>query len=147
LWYPCCCWHPLLFQLSLVLLSGLLVMYFYRCCFFPRFPAMARVSLLLLSLLLLVLFCYWCFQLSWRPCCCWLHCCCWRLCATVGFPGVVGFPAVAGVLLAKVSAVAGDPAGAVALLCCNYWKLKHFIEYYRSGHFFAIGLSIIGTSR
>jgi hypothetical protein len=33
-----------LFQLNLVLLSALLMMYSYRCCFFPGFSAMARVS-------------------------------------------------------------------------------------------------------
>jgi hypothetical protein len=31
-----------LYQLSLVLLSGLLLMYSYRILFFPGFPAMAR---------------------------------------------------------------------------------------------------------
>jgi hypothetical protein len=32
---PCCCWRSLLFQLSLMLLSGLLLMYSHPCCFFP----------------------------------------------------------------------------------------------------------------
>ncbi len=33
--HSCCCWHPQVFQLSLVLLSGLLLMCSYRCCFIP----------------------------------------------------------------------------------------------------------------
>jgi hypothetical protein len=41
---PCLCWHSLLFQASLVLLSSLLLMYSYQCFFFQGFPAMAGVS-------------------------------------------------------------------------------------------------------
>jgi hypothetical protein len=42
--HPCYCWRPRVFQLSLVLLSGLLLMCSYRCCFIPGAPSVLRVS-------------------------------------------------------------------------------------------------------
>jgi hypothetical protein len=42
--HSCCCWRSQVFQLSLVLLSGLLLMCSYRCCFIPGAPSADRVS-------------------------------------------------------------------------------------------------------
>jgi hypothetical protein len=42
--HPYGCWRPQLFQLSLVLLPGLLLMCSYQCCFIPGAPSVVRVS-------------------------------------------------------------------------------------------------------
>ncbi len=77
---PCYCWCPMLFQLSIVFLSGLLLGCSYRCYFVS---AMSRVPVIAAfpTTGTTVFFC--CSCCSWPP-------------AVVGFPAVADAPAVAG---------------------------------------------------
>jgi hypothetical protein len=105
---PCCCWHPPLFQLFLVLLWFLLLMCSYRCCFVPGGPTVAEVTGVAAFPSNVVVFSAMVFpHIPGGPCCYWHPCCFW-LPFGFGLLAIIGFPAVTG-----VPAVAGDPVVAV----------------------------------
>ncbi len=107
-WFPCCYWYALMFQLSLVLLSALLLLFFWLLPFRPWGPG-CRYSL-----------CCCC-----RPNCCFTFCyCCFHF---SGVPlslvsllllapcHIVGAPAFAGVC-------ADVNVSAVRFYCC--WRIR-----------------------
>ncbi len=129
---------PLLFQLSLVLLSGLLLVCSYRC-FVPGAPAMTRASAVAdFPTAVEVFSSSGISNVSGGPCCCWPPCSCWLpwcCCLPAVFLAVADVPLPRTRVCAPGSPNSDDWRKSLAL--CLLWGLRNP----------TIGLSIIGTKK